>query len=330
MDYVTVDNNGNTVVLTADNNGNTIVPGCIVAPDVPANTQGISVTVFLTRTPGFAQVVGVNELSAQGHAVAVVGPIVQMAAGGGVIPVAIPDELLEVMGPGDEFYFDRNTNQVCEVYTDQCVGNPADSNSLRSWLNMNYIYNIAHYLENDPLRRTVSTNSLPIHKIIEYIAGVETDPQYRVPPIFLGTPPDPWPDDETSIYYVDGDFIYGETGNVQSALSAIYNLLAGQTVFMPIYDRVYSGDFMNDNIPNPFPRSYLDQRNAYRDFPASNTDAFYHIIGFVAMEVPLTPPSDSNHEIEGTLMSIQIGEGQIDPTQPIRCDARLYAVTLWE
>jgi len=327
-DYVTVDGNGDTVVLGSLGGG------------VPANTQGISVTVFLTRTPGFVQVVGVNELSAQGHAVAVVGPIVQMAAGGNILPIAVPDELLYQLGSGDDIYVENNAICSGEGADQQCVGDfEGGPQSQRGYLNFGFIYNIQHYQQSDPLRRTheLSLNANDLKAVIEVAAGVTpNNPPWwlgtppRIPPIFVGTPPTPWPDyDGNSEYYIDGDFINGGTGQIQAAMGTLFDEFAGLTAYLPVFDKVYLVNYFLDNT-GVFPTPFVEDASGPWPNPNSANNYLYHIIGFVAVEFPDPPPHPTPKDVEATLIRVMVGEGQIDPTQPIRCDARLYAVTLWE
>ncbi len=210
----------------------------------------------------------------------------------------------------------------CKVYDGQCIGDPGDASSMRGWLNFDYIYNIEHYTQPDPLRRTVrpTTNANDIRR---YITG-----ETPTPPIFLGTQPIPAPPEVPEILFIDGDFIHGEPGQKQSATQDIFSFWAGQTVFLPVFDVVYAPNYMEDH-PEYFPVPHVDSGQTW---PNQN-QYLYHIVGFVAAVIcdPATNPAcqGNPHDIVGTFEEY-ITAGQIDPRRPIPCDATLTAVVLWE
>jgi hypothetical protein len=320
-----------------DGNENILTP---TTSKVPVETKGISITVMLTETTTFMKIVGWNEMTAPAFAMAMVGPITQLPAGSSLLPIAVPDEILYQLNPGDDIYIDNDAICSGEGAAQQCVEDPAGGpQSQRGWLNFGDIYNIAHYEQSDPLRRTHSLNmsANALKAVVTLAAGgtpsnppswLGTPPQ--IPPIIVGTPPNPWPDhDGNSQYYIDGDYINGGTGQQQAVMGNIYDELAGQTAYLPVFDKVYLVDYLTGHS-GIFPTPYVEDPSGPWPNPNSANNYFYHIIGFIAVELPDPAPHPAPQDIEATLLNIQIGAGQIDPTQPIQCSSALTAVILWK
>jgi len=300
-----------------DGNENVLIP---TTAKVPVGTKGISITVLLTETTSFMRIVGWDEMQAPASAMAMVGPVTQLPAGGNLLPVAVPDDVVIGLPPGTDF--DIDNDRYCNLHSGECIGDVGDSSAERGWLNFDYIYNTEHYTGGDPLRRTkkASTNAAAIK---DYISGAT-----QTPPIFVGTPPDPLPPDPPVTLYIDGDFIHGEVGQKQSCTQEIFADYPGQTVFLPVFDKVYAPNYMDDHDAY-FPDPVVDSGQTW---PNQN-QYMYHIIGFAAVDVcdPSTPNCNGHeHDIVGTFKQVIIGQGQIDPTEPIPCSSLLTAVILWK
>ena len=316
--------------------------GALTVVNTRVEATGISVTLVLTNPTTFLRLVGIRDMATPASAVAVAGPVTQIPAGGNVLPVGLPDELLYQMNEGD--YVTIINDAVCRNFNpENCIEDPnanySEANSQRGWLNFGYIYNTERYQQHNPTRRThqISLNANDLKAVIEVAAGMTpNNPPWwlgtppRIPPIFMGTPPNPWPDlDGNSVYYLDGDYILGGTGGIQVGMSNIFDFLAGQTAYVPVFDRVYPASYLI-NKPGTFPTPYVEDNSGPWPNPNSANDYFYHIIGFAAVRLPDPPPPGNPKELEGTLLQVIIGEGEIDPTQPLRCDLRAQGVILWK
>ncbi|MFP4346097.1 MAG: pilus assembly protein TadG-related protein [Anaerolineales bacterium] len=287
---------------------------------VPADARGVEVETWYSEDTTFMRVVGTDDMETGGAAMALVGPIIQLPGGMPILPVAVPDDVVVGMPSGTEFEVENDV--FCKVYDGQCIGDPGDASSMRGWLNFDYIYNIEHYTQHDPLRRTLkaTTNANDIRR---YITG-----EIPTPPIFLGTQPEPLPPDPPVTVYIDGDFIHGEPGQKQTANHAIFDHWAGETVFLPVFDVVYAPNYLDDN-DDQFPDPYVDSGQTW---PNQN-QYMYHIVGFAAAKV-CDPAIDTTcqgnpHDLVGTFEEY-ITSGQIDPTKPIPCDATLKSAVLWK
>ncbi len=290
---------------------------------IPSGTRGVEVTVMFTETTSFMKIVGQSEMSAAGNAVAMIGPVTQISGGSNVIPIAVPDDIVYGMAPGTKFTVDNDV--YCKTNGEQCIGDPGDANSQRGWLNFDYIYNVEHYQSTDPLRRThtATTNAAAIEA---YISGAK-----QTPPIFLGTAPSPLPPAVPTTVYIDGDYIHGEPGEKASDAKALFDYYAGQTVIVPVFDVVYSPEYMDDH-DEWFPDPAVDSGKTW---PNQN-QYLYHIVGFASVDVcdPATDGScNSNNEqkeIVATLKLFNYGQVQINPTKAVLCgSAMLNGVALW-
>ncbi len=289
---------------------------------VPADARGVEVETWYSEDTTFMRIVGTNDMETGGTAMAMVGPIVQLPGGMPILPVAVPDDVIVGMPPDTEFTVDNDI--YCKVHDNQCIGDSGDASSQRGWLNFDYIYNIEHYTSGDPLRRT-HTPTTNASDILKYITG-----ETPTPPIFLGTQPDPLPPDPPVTVYIDGDYIHGEPGQKQSDSKAIFDYYAGETVFLPVFDVVYSPNYLDDNDAQ-FPDPYVDSGQTW---PNQN-QYMYHIVGFAAAEIcdpDVDADCDSNNEQKEIVATFEeyITSGQIDPTKPIPCDATLKSAVLWK
>jgi Flp pilus assembly protein TadG len=296
---------------------------------------GVRVSVTTTDTTTFMKITGQDEMSTFGNAVAMVGPVIDPKPAGPVLPYAIPDEVVYDMEPGDEFLVDADGAFCKQDDPNNCSEDMADANanSQRGWLNFDYIYNMDHPDESngDVYWRTIKS-TFNAAGLKSYVSNPET-----VPPILPGSPPDPWPvqDPATTDYFIDGDFIVGEGGEKQSVMSEIYANYAGEIVYAPIFDLVYGTGYMEGHSPSPFPVP-KDRPEGDYGWPSNfnKNSYFYHIIGFVALEV-CDPDTDADCDknektLKGAFETVIIGQALIDPTQSVSCNLQFNAVMLWE
>jgi len=296
--------------------------GAVGAGTVPHGATGVEVSLVITRPTVFMAIGGIDTFRAPAAATAMTGRIVQI--GGGVLPIGVPLMVIEGLGPGDEFYVieTQGAGQFCRVSDNVCIGDPQNEASHRGWLNLNYIYNVEHLSQSDPLYRTfeqnVSNRGCGPDPNISTDDGVKGWASGQCPypfPIFAGV------EEGTT-----GDFIHGDPGARQSSLREI-EALEGEIAYAPIFDHIYTSDWMADNMPEPegigWPRA------------GGGGQAFlYHIVGFVALEVR----SVQGQTLVGAFQEALIGEGQILPGAGIGtaewCATgqvpQLFGVSLWK
>jgi len=290
---------------------------------VPYGATGVEVTLVITQPTIFMRIGGVNHFRAPASATAMTGRIVQI--GGGVLPIAVPLQVIETLSP-DENFVVIETNQhhggmFCRQDDGVCIGDPADANAHRGWLNLNYIYNTEHLSQSDPLYRTFE-QEVPNR-------GCGPDPNTSTDDGLKGWAsgecPYPFQIFAGSVNGTDGDFIHGDPGARQSSLMEI-SALEGQIVYVPVFDHIYMSDYMADNFPQPegigWPRA------------GGGGHAFlYHIVGFAAVRVE----EIQGHTLVGAFQDALIGEGQILPGAGIGSGGwcatgqvpQLFGVTLW-
>jgi len=286
---------------------------------IPTGATGISATVEISRQTYFVSLVGIDESGASADALAMTGPVFQLS--GGVLPIAVPLEVVETLNPEEDFYV-IETNQheggmFCREDDDMCIGDPASANAHRGWLNLNYIYNTSYLAQSSQYYRTFEQNvpnrGCGPNPDISTDDGVKGWASGQCPypyPLFAGT-----------IGATNGDFIHGSPGARQSSLMEVSNLI-GQVVYVPVFDFIYMSDYMADNFPQPegigWPRA------------GGGGHAFlYHIVGFAA----LVAEDIDGHTLVGEFQSAIIGEGQFSASTGFgtgACSAMdLYGISLW-
>ena len=287
---------------------------------IPTGATGISATVGITRPTYFIGLVGIDEGKASAQAVAMTGPVAQL--NGGVLPIAVPLDVVQALGP-DETFSVIETNQhnggsFCREDDGTCIGDPTSANAQRGWLNLNYIYNTAFLAQSDPLYRTfeqiVSNRPCGSNPSISADDGLQGWASGNCPypyPFFTGT-----------VGGTNGDFIHGDSGARQSSLAEI-SYLEGQIGYVPVFDYIYLSDYMADHFPQPegigWPRA------------GGGGHAFlYHIVGFAAIRVD----NISGHTLVGEFQNALIGEAQFLASSGFGTGAcsstELYGISLWQ
>lgn len=296
---------------------------------IPQPSTGVEVELDAAIPTYFMKVVGVDNSSFGADATAMTGRVVQF--GGGVLPIAVPLDVVGVMDPDDDFVVldghdgliceDTDGNGYYEEGVDICIGDPGNQNSQRGWLNLNYIYNTEYLAQSSPFYRTFEQNvpnrgcgpdpSISTDDGVQGWCGDGCPYPY---PIFTGTP------DRTN-----GDFIHGSPGARSSSTTEVIETYNGQVVYIPVFDYIYMSDYMEANFDQPegigWPRA------------GGGGQAFlYHIVGFTAVTVD--DPNAHDHELAGRFMEALIGDGQIQPSAGLglgACqDNLLYGINLWK
>lgn len=288
---------------------------------VPDGATGIEAALVTTDTTTFMRVVGQEHIVAPGNAMAMTGRIRQFT--GGIIPLGVPLQVVQALSPGQNFYIlEKNNKWGGGVFCYDpngvtCIGEPNESNAHRGWLNLNFIYNTEHRTASDPSNRSFSTNvansgcgSDPAKSVddgLQGFAGDDKRPKDGQPdcpypfPIFAGTPG-----------FVDGDFIHGDPGARESSLMDVKNAYAGSIAYVPIFDVIYTSDYMAGNFTapeNPVPDGQLS--GSYWPRAGGGSSAFlYHIVGFAAV---LLSEDDPHHMLSGEFQSAIIGGTDIQP-----------------
>jgi Flp pilus assembly protein TadG len=309
--------NGNVVAQYVD--ADLAVVGQVGGGTIPHGATGISVSVGITRATYFVSLVGVDTSAASAGALAMTGPIARL--GGGVLPIAVPLEVVETLDPGEVFdVIETNENHggmFCRQEDSTCIGDPSAANSHRGWLNLNYIYNTDYLARSAPFYRTFEEN-VP-NRGCGPNPSISTDDGLQG--WASGDCPYPFPIFAGAEGQTNGDFIHGDPGGRQSSLMEISSLI-GQIVYVPVFDYIYMSDYMADHFPKPedigWPRA------------GGGGHAFlYHIVGFAAVRVQ----EIDGHTLTGEFLEAVIAEGQLVGSTGYGTGAcnslELYGVALW-
>ncbi len=307
--------NGLTPILPGGSSGDTVVQANYVDPNgnilqgvgfgsIPANAAGVQVSLTYSQTTTFLRAIGINTFSVPGEAMALTGPIVQVA--GNLLPIGVPDEAVLQIRDGDTItVFDDGRYCRNNAGTD-CIDTGPNS-AFRGWLNFNYVYNSNYLSKASPYYRTISTSDAA-SELNKYVNGTKSVP------LFAGT-----------LNQLDQDFVKGYTGQTQGVMNSIDQLYHNRVVYLPIFDKVYSGEYLAahaSSFPAPedgWPSSIWGKKNEF----------MYHIVGFTAM----VPQSASNNGVTAIFKSALIGQGLINPSAGNisgPCRTLVYGVTLWK
>jgi len=164
--------NAHVQATYVDRDGNAL--GTVGGGRVPEGATGIDVVVDDEHETYFLTVIGVDKAGSSANGRAMSGAITQFPGGGGILPLAVhldvvqsleQDEVWRVLDvtnehTGGEFCVDGDDNGQFDDPADFCVGDTAAHNAHRGWLNLNYIYNVAHLAADDPLNRTFEQSPL--------------------------------------------------------------------------------------------------------------------------------------------------------------------------
>ena len=298
--------------------------GEVGAGTIPHGATGVEVTLIITRPTTFMRLGGINHFRVPGEATAMTGKITQMT--GGILPIGVPLMVIENLEPDEEFYVieTQGGGQFCRKYDNLCFGDPDNEASHRGWLNLNYIYNTEHLSQSDPYYRTFERN-VPNR-------GCGPNPETSIDDGLKGWAsgecPYPFPVWAGTVGELDGDFIHGDPGARQSSLMEI-SVQVGQIAYAPVFDHIYTSDYMADHPDLPQPEGIGWPR------AGGGGQAFlYHIVGFVALEVD----EIQGHTLTGSFKEAIIGYGEVSPSSGLGtttwCSTgatpQLFGVTLWD
>jgi Flp pilus assembly protein TadG len=313
------------------------------AGSIPQAATGVEVQLEAQVSTYFLKVVGIEHAAFGGEATAMTGPVIRF--GGGLLPIAVPLDIVEELDQNEEFIvvdtsqdgsFCRDTNGNGALDgSDYCLGDPSDSSQQRGWLNLNYVYNREHLNAGDRLNRSFENNVSnrpcgddPGRSTDDGLQGWAGDGCPYPYPIFTGT--------EGAI---DGDFIHGGPGARSSAMSEVIDTYNGRDVIVPIFDHIYTSDYMRDYpeyFTPPQTPTWVEGASLSGDhWPAAGGggSAFlYHIVGFTVVRVNDPDPNDK--ALAGSFQSAVIGEAVIQPgggLGSVTCTGApdLFAVNLW-
>jgi hypothetical protein len=293
--------------------------------DLPLGTCGVRVAVSDRDKTFFMPLIGIKEIPSSAQAMALTGPVTQLAAGGPLLPIAVPDIVVEEIAFADNPEWEMHDTQDGEFCytpeggTEVCIDDPgASHNAQRGWLNLNHIFN-DQYLEpvNDGLNRTfdqaIGTGGCPNDPDIPPqdqsdlagLAGYASGECGYPLPIHAGH------QDQ-----LDEDWIHGSSGARTSGVRAIYEAFKNNGgAVAPVFDVAYLREEMVATFP--------DQAESPDGFPngggfssaggGAGDAYYYHIVGFVYISGDYA--DKDNHVVHATFSGvfinggIQVGEG---------------------
>lgn len=260
---------------------------------VPVNAMGVRVIPTMQVDTFFMGLMGFSQVNVAAEADARMG-VVQNVNGGAVLPVTVHMSILE-----DDNATEGNTIRIWDkdpIITDS-HGVPINSSAQRGWLNLSYVFS-----GDDPDGRTTDKNHS--NNILKYWICNNYPNQ-----IFAGT-----------VGELDGDFINGDPGTRTAAVHEA-DCRLNQTVIIPIYDYVYSSEYLDDHGITQPEIGWVNPPNG------NGAGAIYHIVGFLAVKIT----SLDNEYIETEFVKAVIG-GNLDPGDPGNpedlCSAKLKTVGL--
>jgi len=306
--------------------------GWVGAGGIPSGSTGVVASLVATDTTTFMKVLGQEHIRAAGDATAMAGPVTAM--GGGMLPIAVPEIIIDELNPGDIFNM-KDDGTFCRT-TGDIVGSPPPCEDIsdnapqsqRGWLQLSHIFNYAGWSSGEP-RNRVFTNNM----------GAGGACNSDLSKIGLNG----WADRDCPYPYLiyagnhfslDGDFIAGKTGNVASALGIIYSKYsAGDVAYVPVFDYIYTGTCkaQKGEVCMETVFSDVDEPAPGINWVSGGTGYYYHIVGYAAVELQA---KISNKDFYGSFVSATIKGGAITPGEGIAsggCSGPLIiGVTLWE
>jgi hypothetical protein len=315
---------------------------------VPMGTSGVEVEVVDQHRTYFLVVVGIRNIPSSAQAMAMAGVVRQLERGAGLLPIAVPQLVVDQVPDGEDWtMFDTSPDKTKEgkfCYTPQagievCIEGPdSPVNALRGWLNLNHIYNTLYLDADDDLNRTfdknVSNDGCKDPPALPGLRGYASGDCPYAYPIYAGhscyTDPDPEycpPDGENCR---DGDFIHGDPGSRSASLMEVYQGYAGETVYAPVFDKVYLREYMVDHFAEAEPPvGFENSGGGFSTAAGGSGDSwYYHVVGYVETAIP--GGAFSNKVLRGAFGGATIASGLIDVSQlDGSCSLLVHGVTLW-
>jgi hypothetical protein len=265
---------------------------------IPVGASGIRARVVVTEATSFMRLFGIQHIAAPGEATAKAGQVVQVG-GGGLLPIAVWDEVVKHLDFGEEFTV-KNSGEFkdfCEITCPECCVGGVESSAQRGWLQLAHIYNKDNSIMDRAFTTSLNVGSgcKPLNQ-----AGLDQwlDPTCMYPhSIYAGQPG-----------MNNGDFIAGMTGSKTSGDHAIKEHWLGKVVYAPVFDLIYSGSdqkadprmetIFPSDVPQPI-GTWIDGSSKY----------YFHITGFVAVKLIRYEGKD----LVGEFQFASIKAGQINP-----------------
>lgn len=300
--------------------------GWVGAGGIPTGATGVAAGLVATDTTTFLRVVGQDHISAYGEATAMAGPVTAM--GGGLLPIAVPKQIVDERRDDDSFLMMGN-GDFCDITgCSPDTENPPQAQ--RGWLQLGHVFNQAYSDSSNERFRTFIYNlgtsgcTRPIIDNMDKIgvggwAELGCDYPYH---IYAGAMGD-----------IGGDFIAGDTGAIASALHEVTNRIdSGQKIaVVPMFDYIYVGECkVSDG--EVCMESVFGDKEPPGGWMTGTSKYYYHIVGFVTVELLDTKVSDKS--ITARFISQVVGDGVISPSSGLgsgMCQpAQLIGVVMWE
>jgi hypothetical protein len=295
---------------------------------LPNGATGLEVALQDRDRTYFMVLVGIETIPSSAQAMAMTGRVVAFPAEAGLIPVAIPlqvvEHLMEEGNPDWEMH-DISDGEFCYTPDEgetECIEDlAAPHNAQRGWLNLNHIFNQEYLTSTHPLNRTFERNvgthgckDPPDLPGLKGYASGECNYRYPVFGGIVGT--------------TGGDFIHGSPGSKSSGLQSLYDGYAGRDAYAPVFDRVYLREEMVDSFPEAeSPEGYNNGGGFAKAGGGSKHAYYYHVVGYVRATVASTPDKMilRGAFVEAKIAAIDINLRGYDGS----CTLMLYGVTLW-
>jgi hypothetical protein len=270
--------------------------GTVGDGSIPVGATGISIDVSAEEETFFIRVVGVDKFNVNAAAIAMTSPPAAGAPMTGVRPVAVPLDVLNYVGVGDELTF--RFGKKCDV-GDSCAiswtAHGGGTQSHRGWVSLGWAWNQS---EDPSWDRTVIKNVSNKNVKVWMENGFHMHPLYA-----------------DAVGGVYGDFVHASPGERQSAIAAAP---IGDIIILPLFD--YFTQY--SDIPAP------------KGPPAAGVnDDYYHVVGFIGIRVTSILPTNE-HAFAGTVENIILGAGQVSPApgygEPAACQTHMMTINLWD
>lgn len=213
---------------------------------VPVNAVGVRVVPAMQSPTFFMRIMGFNEVTVAASAEACVGTL--SVAGGAILPIAVQEDIFDWAVTGTNI-------RIWGKDGDGEVENPNDSSgtqkSQRGWLNLSYVFS-----KDDPRRATDKDHS---NAKLKYWC-CNNYPNL----IYAG---------DTDM--LNGDFINGDPGTRTSSVAEL-DCRIGQVALIPIYDYVYSPNYLKG-------RDFTEPEAGW--ISPGNQGVLYHIVGFATVKI---------------------------------------------
>jgi hypothetical protein len=295
--------------------------------NLPVGTCGVRVEVQDEHETFFMPIVGIGEIPSSAQAMSMTGVIHQLPPGAGLLPVAVPQIVVEQLGTGEDWSMhDNRDGEFC--YEDaggheHCIEDTgAPQNSQRGWLNLNHIFN-NEYLDHDDrdnrtFEQNLSNDGCPSNPdALPGIRGYASGDCPYAYPVLAGTSG-----------HLDGDFIHGISGSRSSTMQSIYAGYAGQVAYAPVFDRVFLRDEMVDTFdPQAESPDGYSNGGGFASGGGGVSSYYYHIVGYTAVKVGTDP---SNSVLDAEFSYAVVSAGAIPTGYTGTCTPVLHGITLWE